>query len=178
MIAREIESICCWPPGKQAGVLRGALLQDREIAVDRLHVARHAIAVLAGVGAHQQVVVHAQQGKHLAAFGHVAQALLHDEGRVAGGDVLALELDRTLAGVDDAGDGFQDRGLARAVGAEHGGDLAAAHLQADPTNRLDRAVGALDVEQFQHRRVAGGGGWGRCTHAGLRSEDTSSIDPR
>jgi hypothetical protein len=69
---------------QQAGVLRGTLPQDREIPEHRLHVAGDLVAVLAGVGAHQQVVVHRQQGEHLAALGHVRQAALHDQGRVHG----------------------------------------------------------------------------------------------
>jgi hypothetical protein len=152
--AREIDSICCCPPDKQAGVLAGAFLEDREVGKYRFDIPGHAIAVAAGVGAHQQVVAHAQQREHLAALGHMRQALLDDEGRVLGGDVFALELDRTLARIDDARDGLENRGLAGAVGAQHRADLAAAHLQADATNRTDRAIGALDVEQLEHRLVA------------------------
>ena len=45
MIAREIASICCWPPDSSPA-LRGAFLQDREVAEDQLHVARHGVAVV------------------------------------------------------------------------------------------------------------------------------------
>ena len=153
---------------QQAGVLRPALPQDREVRVHLLHVARHAVAVAAGVGAHQQVVVHRQQREHFAPLGHVREPLLHDEGRVAGGDVLALEVHAALARVDDARDGLEDGGLACAVAAQHGGDLALFHLQADAADGLDGAVGAFDVGQLQDHRA----------HACLRSEDTSSIEPR
>src|SRR5690606_40586604 len=57
----------------------------------------------------------------------------------------------------------------RAVGAQHGGDLAFAHLQAHAADRFDGAVGALDVEQLEDDRA----------HAtGLRSEVASSAVPR
>ncbi|MCY1313703.1 hypothetical protein D9M70_642510 [compost metagenome] len=108
----------------------------------------------------------------------MAQALLNDVGRVLRGDVLALELDAALARVDDAADGLEDGGLARAVGAEHGGDLAAAHLQAHTADGLDGAVGALHIQQLEHRGV--GGGYRHATtlwFSRLRL-DTSSIEPR
>ena len=133
---------------EQARVLRSPLAQDGEVVVNGFHVARHAIAVLAGVGAHEQVVANRQQREHFAPLGHMHQAALHDDGRVLRGDALALEFDRAFARVDDAADGFQDGGLARAIGAEHSGNLALAHLQAHAANRLDRAVGAFHVEQL------------------------------
>ena len=136
--------------------MRSPLAQDGEVVVHRFHVAGHAIAVLAGEGTHEQVVANRQQRKHLSAFGHMHQAALHNEGRVLRGDALTFELDRALARVDDAADGFEDGGLASAVRAEHGGDLALAHLQAHATDGLDRTVGALDVEQLEHHVVGDG----------------------
>ena len=46
----------------------------------------------------------------------------HDLCRDRGRDVARLELRCALVRIDDAGDGLQDRGLAGAVGAEHGHD--------------------------------------------------------
>src|SRR5690606_39712507 len=68
--------------------------------------------------------------------------------RIARSDGLTLEFDAAATRIDDAADGLQDGGLAGAVGAEHGGDLAPPHLQADAADGLDRAIGALDVEQI------------------------------
>src|SRR5690606_34751015 len=154
---------------QQACVLRSTLAQDREIAVDGLEVARDAIAILARIGAHHQVVVDRQQRKDLAPLGYVAQPALHDVCGVARGDVLAVELDRSLERVDDARNRLQDRRLAGAVGPEDGRDLAFAHLQADPADGLDRTIGALDVEQLQDGLAHG---------AALRSDVASSAVPR
>src|SRR5690606_19980631 len=154
---------------QQACVLRSTLAQDREIAVDGLEVARDAIAILARIGAHHQVVVDRQQRKDLAPLGYVAQPALDDVCGVARGDALAVELDRPLERVDDARNRLQDRRLAGAIGPEDGRDLAFAHLQADPADGLDRAVGALDVEQLQDGLAHG---------AALRSDVASSAVPR
>src|SRR6185295_3457700 len=48
-----------------------------------------------------------------------------------------------------AGDGLEDGGLAGAVGAQHGDDLAALDLQADAAQCLHRAVAGLDVRELQ-----------------------------
>ena len=92
--------------GEQARILRTALAQNRKVAIDGFDVLGDAVAILACVSAHQQVVVHAQQREHFAPLGHMAQALLHDVGRVLCRDVIALELNRSLARIDDARDGF------------------------------------------------------------------------
>src|SRR5438046_1061615 len=154
---------------QQPGVLRGAFPEDREVAEHGFDVACDTVAVVPRVGAHHQVVAHRQQREHFAAYGHVAQARLHDLGRITRGDVAAAKFDAALARVDDAGDRLQDRRLAGAVRAEHGCDLALSNLQADAADRANRAVRALDIEELKHEVVA---------HAALRSPDTSSTDPR
>ena len=165
------------PTRQQAGVLRGPLAQDGEVAVHQRHVSSYRITVLAGIGAHQQVVVHAEQGKHLTALGHMAQTLLHNKSWITRRDVLALELDPPLARINDAGDGFQDGGLARAIGAQHGGYFTPAHLQADTAYGFNRAIGALHIEQLEHRQIAHG--WRRVAHGVFRRRPlVSSAVPR
>jgi hypothetical protein len=83
---------------QQAGVLVRALLEDGEVAVHPPCRAPRRRGRDAGVGAHQQVVAHRQQREHLAPFGHMHQALLHDPAPGRGGDVLALEVDLPLRG--------------------------------------------------------------------------------
>jgi hypothetical protein len=165
-------SICLLAAGQQPGVLHAPLAQDREIAEHGFQIARHAVAVAPGVGAHHQVVVHRQQREHLAPFRHVAQALLHDQRGVARGDVLARELDRATRRIEDARDGLEDGRLACAVAAQHGGDLSLAHLQAHAADGLDRAVRAFDVGQAQDA--------GRGVHAvlALRRLARSWVEPR
>ena len=58
---------------------------------------------------------------------------------------LALEAHLAAFRIEHAGDRAQDRGLAGAVGAEDGDDLALRHLQADAADRLDRTVEGLDA---------------------------------
>ena len=107
----------------------------------------------------------------------MAQTLLHNKSRVLGGDVSALKLNRTLAGVNDAGDGFEDGGFAGTVRPQHGGNFAAPDLQADAPNGLDWPVSAFDIEQLQYRRIAYGGR--AVAHVVcLRNEETSSTEPR
>ena len=131
-----------------------ALAQDREVAVDTASRSRaDAVAVAARVGAHQQVVVAptaAGTPRALRARGTRPRCTIAS-GRIAV-MLCARELDAALARVDDAGDGLQDRGLAGAVGAEHGDDLAALDREADAADRLDRAVRALDVEELEDGR--------------------------
>jgi hypothetical protein len=76
--------------------------------------------------------------------------------------------------IDDARDGFQNGGFARAIGAQHRGNLTATHLQADAADGLDGAIRAFNVQQFQHRLI----GYGRSHAASLRRLDTSSMLPR
>ena len=142
---------------QQASILRCSFFQNGEVAIHRLHVTRHAVAVRAGVGTHEQVVVYREQRKNFAPLGHMAQALLHDKGRIFGGDGFTFELDRTFAWIDDPRNGFKNSGLASAVGAQHRGNFAAADLQADTANGLDGAIRTLYVEQFEDGQVADGG---------------------
>ena len=61
-----------------------------------------------------------------------------------------------LPGLDPAhpGDGSHRRGLAGAVGADQGDDLALGDLERDPVEGLDLAVGEDDVLKLkQHRRA-------------------------
>jgi len=72
-------------------------------------------------------------------------------------------------GVEHAGDGAQHGGLPRAVGAEHGDDLAGGHVQADAADGLDGTVEGLDgidgEERHGDRATSSlppcGGGMGR-----------------
>ena len=92
--------------GEQPGVLLGALFQNRKITIHFFHVALHAVAILARVGPHDEIVMHGQQRKNFAAFGHVADTAPHDVGRVFALDRLAFEGDRALLRIDDARNGF------------------------------------------------------------------------
>src|SRR5262249_9366311 len=51
--------------------------------------------------------------------------------------------------IEDAGDGFQDRGLAGAVGPKQRDNLAARYFEADAADGHDRPVIALDVADLE-----------------------------
>ena len=57
----------------------------------------------------------------------------------------AVERDAALDPAEGAADGPQQRGLAGAVGAEHGDDLALGDPQVDAVEDLDEAVAAAEV---------------------------------
>jgi hypothetical protein len=63
------------------------------------------------------------------------------------GDVLAVEDDGAPLGVDQAGDGLEQGGLAGAVGAEQGHDLAAGARRG--VRRLRRGVGPLAAATYE-----------------------------
>jgi hypothetical protein len=67
------------------------------------------------------------------------------------GDVLAEEFDPPGGGREVPGDRIEQRGLARAVGAEDGVFLTGRHRQADVVDRAQRPEGARDAPQ--HQRV-------------------------
>ncbi len=81
--------------------------------------------------------------------------LAHHQGEAAAIGVLALPGDvahhagRAAGGRDHAGEQLQRGGLAGAVGAEKGDELALLDRQVDAAHRLDRAV--LPAEQPAHR---------------------------
>ena len=57
-------------------------------------------------------------------------------------------------GIVGARDRLQERGLARAVGAEHGDDGAFRHVEADAFERRDRSVIGLDIAEFEEGHQA------------------------
>ena len=74
------------------------------------------------------------------------QADLAARGAVVAHDVVAVGEHRAGAGVDDAADDADQRGLAGAVGPEQREDLAAADVEVDVLERLEaRGVGLADV---------------------------------
>ena len=71
------------------------------------------------------------------------------------GDVLPAQKDATLIRDEAAGDGIEQGGFARAVGAHDGGKIACFHVQADPVQRhffVDGAgvEGLVQVIQLKH----------------------------
>src|SRR4029077_6058926 len=120
-----------------------ALLQPWKIAVDPLEIVGDAVAILARIGPHHQVLAHREKRKYLAPLRHVAETKPHDLVGFHALDRFAQKFDRALLRIENAGNGFQARGLAGAVGAEQRDDAAARHFEADAPDGLYRPVIAL-----------------------------------
>jgi hypothetical protein len=104
-----------------------------------------------GVAGHAQVVLDGQVGQQAAAFGDDRDARAADPFRAPAGEVRLVQEDRPGLGLQDAADGQDQGGLARAVRAEEGGDLAGRDLDRDLLD--DRATAALDGEVVEPERV-------------------------
>src|SRR5690606_4507325 len=129
--------------------LVGALLQAREQAIDMLQPRLDDLAA-GEEAAHHQVLGHRQVLEDPAPFRRDGDAAAHDVVGVLVRDVLALERDGALARARVAADRHQQRGLAGAVGADQGDDLALVDLDRYAIERLDGAIVGMDVVQLQH----------------------------
>ena len=94
---------------------------------------------------HLQVFQHRQAAENLAALRHVADAEPGDAVRRPARGVLAEDLDRALPRRRQADQAAHGRGLAGAVAAEHGDDLAFVHLERDAMQDVALAVERMDV---------------------------------
>ena len=134
--------------GEGARHLAAALLQPGEEAEHHLQVLGDA-GVALGVGAHLQVLLHAHLQEDPPSLGDLGQAHLHD---LVGRDVgkgLAQEGDGAGPAVQQARDGIQRGGFARAVGADEGDDLTLLHLEGNVLDGVDAAVVDVEVFRFQ-----------------------------
>ncbi|MCS6766214.1 MAG: hypothetical protein MO847_07255 [Candidatus Protistobacter heckmanni] len=136
--------------GERAGELPGAFPQAREDVEHALDVLRHAGFVAAQVGAHLQVFQDAHAREHAAPLRHHDQAAPGQRMRRQARDVLAGVAQRALGG-ELAGDGLHGGGLARAVGADQGDELALAHLERHALDGVDAAVGDAQVFDAEQR---------------------------
>ena len=69
------------------------------------------------------------------------------------GDVLAVVADRARLDRLQAADALERRRLARAVGADQADELALADVEVDALDRVDAAVGDLELVELEQRRV-------------------------
>ena len=70
-------------------------------------------------------------------------------------DLGALEPDRAGVGAVDAGDDVEQRGLARAVGADEAQDLAPLDREIDPVERGHAAEFLGEPAHFEESRIHG-----------------------
>ena len=117
------------------------------------------VLVVAQEGAELEVLGDREPGEDVASLGGVGEAQGDD---LVGGDAvegLAVEEDAAAAGLEEPGEGAQGGGLAGAVGADEGDDLAGFDGEGDALDGFDLAVGdleVLDLEQCGHWSPRGG----------------------
>ena len=86
----------------------------------------------------------------MAALRHMGQPQPDDRVGGDGLEVRAVQRDGAGGSPKQAGDGVQRGGLARAVGADQGHQLAVAHRQGNALEGVDRAVKYMQIFDFQH----------------------------
>jgi hypothetical protein len=149
--------------GHRPRVLRATLVEPRKELEHAVHVGGEVLLVRALEGAHLEVLRHGHPRKQAASFGALRDPTLDDRMRAGGGDVAALELDRTLSWTVEPVDRAQRRGLAGAVRTDERDDLAGLDAERDALERVDRPVVDVDVVELEDVRARGGRrpSWGR-----------------
>ena len=127
--------------------------QHREQLVDSLQTPRPCPPELA---ADEQVLLDRERRKKPAPFGNQRDAARDHRMRGRIPDRLALEQDGVAAGSHGAGDAFEQRRFAGAVGADDGNHLAGHNVEGDAEQRLEIAVEGVErahiEERLRHRR--------------------------
>ena len=100
--------------------------------------------------AHFEVFTHVQPGKDVVDLRHVGDTALHQLVGAPAGNALAAVLDRTAVMRCDAEDDLDEGGLAAAVGADDGDELAFVNVERDVLQDLHRAVAAVEPRNVKH----------------------------
>jgi hypothetical protein len=101
-----------------------------------------------------EVVGDGEVREDAASLRHVRHAFAGDDVRLHAADVLAVERDLALARLEQARDRAERGGLARAVRADEGDDLALLDVEVDAVQRGDGAVADFEVADREDRRHA------------------------
>ena len=123
--------------GEEAGALPLPLLERGEAIEQRVDHLR-LVGGGARIGAEPQIVDHAQFRKDLTALRHQDQPLPRDRDRRPLFDALAEEPHVAADRPDQSGERAHQRRLSRAVGAEHGDELALGDVRARRRGRSSR----------------------------------------
>lgn len=121
-----------------------------EITVDALEIAVRTRLIVIDEAADLQILLDGHSGIDLLPLGHLDKTAANDFVRPHALDFLAVELDRSAARLNEAGDRLEERGLSGAIAAKHGDDLASADAETDAAQDLDRAVAGLEVRDLEH----------------------------
>src|SRR5882672_5411638 len=137
--------------GERAGELVAALAEAREHGEDVLEGAHGPVASAWKERSHLEVLEHAQAGEDLPALRDLADAEVADRMRFQALDGIVLEENASAAGRLDAGDGANERGLAGAVRADDGDDLALRYLERDVGEGLGISVVQIQILDLKKR---------------------------
>ena len=123
------------------------------------------LVVAAGEGAEPQVLQRGHVGDDAAALHHLKDAAADDLVGIDAVDALAVEEDFAarhfaVLGLEQAGDRFQRRRFAGAIGAEQRHDRSLRHVEAQAAQHQDHVV--IDHLDVAHREEGGGGCKDRC----------------
>ena len=151
---RPIASICCSPPDSVPAACPARSASTGNSANTRSRFLRASGARARQHRAHVEILGDRERRKHLAAFGHLADAEIADAMAFPAGDVGAAELDAAARRAVHAGDGADQRGLAGAVRADDGDDRALGDLERHVVERLRVAVEHIEVLDAQHQSTA------------------------
>ncbi len=109
-------------------------------------------AVAPGLAAHLQIFQNRQRAEDPPFLGHIADpGLGRAEGRHPD-QIATLKQHPARTRAHQLDDGFHRRGLARAIAAQQGDDLATLHLQAQIAKDMGLAVEAVDALELKHDR--------------------------
>ena len=111
----------------------------------------------------REVLLDRERAEHRAALGRVHDAERRDLPGLHAGDVIPGEQHLPGRDRDEARHNAGDRGLAGAVAAEQGRDLALLDRERDAEQRAERPVAGVDVAQLEQRCGRGR----RCRSAGI-----------
>jgi len=101
--------------------------------------------------AEPQVLLHGQLGDDAAALGHVRDPEPGHQLRRGAGELAAVVRRAAALGAHQPGDGAEQRGLARAVRAEHGGHLTVRGGEGHVAQGAHRAVRRRQLADLKHR---------------------------
>ena len=137
--------------GQRAGLLVTAFLQTGEQAVDHVEVLLEVRLVLQAERAHLQVLFDAHACEDVAPFRNVRHTEGHDLVVVGFQQIHSVVHHGTGFRRYQTGDGVQRGGLACAVRADQGHDLAVVDGEADVLDGFDGTVRNGKVLDFQHQ---------------------------
>src|SRR5690625_1047842 len=113
------------------------------------------IGIHEDVAAHQNVVEHAHAAEERDVLKGAGDAAPRDAMRLQVVDLSALEGDRPFLRRVESGDGVDEGGLARAVGADQAEDLALADARRDVLQGVHTAEPAADIIANEDRILSG-----------------------